>query len=131
MGMKLMDIFSVTNGIDGETGLIQLPLSDIAYMEFERAVNRVLVHTPNQIYYVMGTLQYWQKAIEAAGHRFLWVDRTYVVNIDRIRYMDPVRHIAYFEETPTKESKSCTLTNIRFGEILNKLGAIQNAPGIV
>lgn len=117
-----MDILSVTKDVDGAEGLIQLPINQIAYMEFLRSKNRVLVHTAKNEYYLMGTLQYWQRAIAAVGHRFVWVDRTYVVNIDRIRVMDSIRHIAFFEDSPSKSSKNCTLTNIRFEEISERTG---------
>lgn len=123
-----MDILSVTKDVEGSAGLFQLPMCEIVYMEFVKSINRVAVHTLVEIFYLMGTLQYWQKAIEAVGHRFIWVDRTYVVNIDRVRFMDSVRHIAYFEHLPSKSSKCCTLTNIRFEELERRLEGAQGSP---
>ncbi|AIQ54553.1 LytTR family transcriptional regulator DNA-binding domain-containing protein [Paenibacillus sp. FSL R7-0331] len=120
-----MDILSVTRDVEGSGGLVQLPMRDIAYMEFERPINRVVVHTPDRKYYLMGTLQYWHGAILAAGHmNFISVDRTNVVNIDRIRFMDDIRHIAYFDQLPSIISKKCTLTKIKFDDIAIRLGVV-------
>ncbi|MNC49300.1 hypothetical protein D3C75_984700 [compost metagenome] len=116
-----MKVLSVTKDVEGAGGFVRLPISEIAYMAFDKKINRVVVHTPEDEYYLMGTVQYWLNAILADGSTFIWVDRTNVVNIDRIRYMDPILHTAYFVDEPTKSSKRCTLTDIRFDEIESRL----------
>ncbi|MFD1776983.1 LytTR family transcriptional regulator DNA-binding domain-containing protein [Paenibacillus rhizophilus] len=119
-----MNVLSVTRDVEGGGGLVQLPLHLITHMVYLKAKNRVVVHTVDEEYYIMGTLMYWKKAISATGYRFVCADKTNVVNIDRIKAMDSDRHIAYFEEFPTKHSKSCTLTSIRFNEISKRIGII-------
>ncbi|KHL95426.1 hypothetical protein QW71_11920 [Paenibacillus sp. IHB B 3415] len=116
-----MEILSVTRDVDGTAGLVQLPISDIAFMAYIKKINRVVVHTVEDEFYLMGTLVFWQTALVANGHRFISVDRTNVVNIDRIRYLDEIKHNAYFESEPTKKSKRCTLTNIRFDQIADMI----------
>lgn len=120
-----MDILSVAKDIEGVSGLYQLPVTEIAYMEYQKTINRVVVHTPGKKYYTMGTLLFWQKALAANGHRFMWVDRTNVVNIDCIKVMDTIRHIAYFDTIPSNGSKKCTFTNGRFVEVVERLGAFE------
>lgn len=112
-----MEVLSVTRDVDGTAGLVQLPISDIAYMAYIKKINRVTVHTVDHEFYLMGTLVFWQNAIAANGYRFISVDRTNVVNIDRIKYLDKIKHNAYFESEPSKTSKRCTMTSIRFDQI--------------
>jgi DNA-binding LytR/AlgR family response regulator len=120
--VEAMDILSVAQDIEGNDGLFQLPVAEIAYMEYQKSINRVIVHTPYKEYYTMGKLAFWQKSLAANGHRFMWIDRTNVVNIDCIKVMDPIRHIAYFDSSPSNNSKKCTFTSGRFMEVAEKIG---------
>lgn len=126
-----MDILSVAKDIEGSSGLYQLPVLEIAYMEYQKTINRVVVHTPEKKYYSMGTLVFWQSGLAANGHRFMWVDRTNVVNIDCIKLMDTVRHIAYFDAVPCKTSKKCTFTSGRFNEVLERIGESKSVHKII
>lgn len=126
-----MDILSVTKDIEGASGLYQLSVLKIAYMEYDKTINRVVVHTPEKIYYTMGTLKFFQKALAENGHRFMWVDRTFVVNIDCIKVMDTTRHIAYFDSNPNIHSKKCTFTSGRFLEVMERLGTFKTVENYV
>ncbi|NOU80599.1 hypothetical protein GC101_17180 [Paenibacillus sp. LMG 31459] len=120
-----MDILSVAKDTEGVSGLYQLPVKEIAFMLYDKTINRVVVHTPDNNYYTMGTLAFWQEGLAKNGHRFMWVDRTNVVNIDCIKVMDTTRNIAYFDAIPNKNSKKCTLTRGRFLEVVERLGAFK------
>lgn len=117
-----METLTVTRDVDGNRGLEFLPIRKIAYMEYLKNINRVVVHTTNQEFYLMGTLQYWQRALEMSGYNFVFLDRGNVVNLDKIVLLDAKYHVAYFEENISKESKRCTLTSIKFKEIQQSLG---------
>ncbi|NQX43784.1 LytTR family transcriptional regulator DNA-binding domain-containing protein [Paenibacillus tritici] len=116
-----MEVLSVTRDVDGTAGLVQLPISNIAYMAYIKKINRVTVHTVDDEFFLMGTLVFWQNALVANGYRFISVDRTNVVNIDRIKYLDKTKHNAYFESAPSKTSKRCTMTNIKFDQIADMI----------
>lgn len=124
-----MGVITVTRDIDANTGIISLPIRDIAYMEYARKIDRVIVHTTDAMYYMTGTLKYWQSALGSSGYNFVAVDRTNVVNMDKIVLLDDVHHVAYFEEVITEASKKCTFTVINFEKIQDKHLSISERSG--
>lgn len=119
-----MGTIVVTRDIEALSGLVNLSIQDIAFMEYARKIDRVIVHTVDSMYYMMGTLKYWQTALDNSGYNFVTVDRTNVVNMDKIVLLDEVYHVAYFEENITDRSKRCTFTNINFKKVQQKYSAI-------
>lgn len=115
-----MGILTVSKDVDATTGVKSLPIKDIAYMEYARQIDRIIVHTIDDIFYMTGTLKYRQSALEASGYNFATVDRTNVVNLDKIVLLDEVYHVAYFEDTISKSSKRCTFTSINFVKFQKK-----------
>ncbi|MDF2651798.1 MAG: hypothetical protein K0Q73_7603 [Paenibacillus sp.] len=120
-----MDSLVVSKDINAESGLISLPIKEVAFMEFERRIDRVIVHTVDSSFFLTGTLKYWQNGLDSNGYNFVAVDRTNVVNLDRIVVLDEMYHIAYFEENITHTSKRCTFTNINFEKAKEKYSVIQ------
>lgn len=116
-----MNILTVAEDVEGLAGFTNLPISEIAYLEYIKKINRVVVHTPDRKYYLMGTLQFWQNCLSANGYKFVTVDRTNVVNLDKISYMDKQHHVAYFDAWVDDDSKKCTLTSARYDIIARLL----------
>ncbi|WP_379136466.1 LytTR family transcriptional regulator DNA-binding domain-containing protein [Paenibacillus sp. sgz500958] len=117
-----MNTISVSKDSEANEGLMQLAIDDILYIEYSRKPDRIIFHTMQEMYYSLGTLTYWQNALCNSGFNFRLVDRTNVINLDKIVQMDGVFHVAYFEEQITSQSKRCTMTHVRFEEIRKLLG---------
>lgn len=112
-----MSTLTVAKNVNGTSGLYNLPIDAVAYIEYSTKIDRVIVHTVDSCYYMCGTLKFWQAALEGSGYRFLLVDRTNVVNVDNIVILDDQYNIAYFESNITPNSKRCTFTKIRYNEV--------------
>jgi len=119
---------TVTKTIDGETGTKQIEVSEITMLAYSRRIKRVIVHTTDNVYYTMGTLTYWRKALNASGFNFMSVDRSNIVNLDCIRVMDDVYKLAYFELNPNSKSKYCTIANDRYPDVIERLEILH--PGL-
>ncbi|CAH1054047.1 LytTR family DNA-binding domain-containing protein [Paenibacillus pseudetheri] len=119
-----MVCITVSRDADATTGIISLPIQDIAFLEYARKIDRVIVHTIDEMYYMTGTLKYWQSALDNSGFNFVMVDRTNVVNMDKIVLLDEVHHVAYFEKDVTNTSKRCTFTNINFEKVQRKYSSV-------
>ncbi|MEK4351310.1 LytTR family transcriptional regulator DNA-binding domain-containing protein [Paenibacillus sp. FSL R5-0475] len=115
-----MGILTVTRDVDAVTGVISLPIRDIAFLEYASQIDRVIVHTINEMFYMPGTLKYWQSALDSSGYNFASVDRTNVVNLDKIVLVDEIYRVAYFESSITKTTKKCTFTIINFDKFQKK-----------
>lgn len=119
-----MGSITVTKDIEGSSGIISLPICDIAYIEYASKIDRVILHTIDSMYYTMGTLKYFLTALDNSGYNFAAVDRTNVVNLDKLVRLDEVYHVGYFEEVVTENSKRCTFTNINFAKIQRKYSSV-------
>lgn len=115
-----MDYITVSREVDATTGIENLPIRNIAFLGYARQIDRVIVHTIDEIFYMRGTLKYWQNALDSSGYNFATVDRTNVVNLDKIVIMDEVYRVAYFTDCITKTSKRCTFTKINFKKVKEK-----------
>lgn len=115
-------MLTVTRTVDGSSGIKSLHVRDIAFLEYDRKEDRVLVHTVDDVFYVVGTLKYWTIAFNASGYSFKQVDRNNVVNLDRVTALDPTYKHAYFEEPVSQESKHCTIAWSRYKEVEEALG---------
>ncbi|AIQ63872.1 hypothetical protein PSTEL_13035 [Paenibacillus stellifer] len=105
-----MDVITVTRDEEGSTGLLPLPLQDITYMEYQKSINRIIIHTLDGIYYTVGTLKYWACTIASTGYDFVLADRNTVINISKIKYIDSAFKTAYFEERDLKNAEKCYLS---------------------
>ncbi|MFC5653515.1 LytTR family DNA-binding domain-containing protein [Paenibacillus solisilvae] len=112
---------SVSRDIDGKHGFILVDISEIIYIEYDGIVNRVYVHTINDVFYTMGTLKYFVEGLNASGFDFKLVDRNSAVHMDKIVRLDQKLKMAFFELEITKKSKCCTIANRNFPEVVRSL----------
>ena len=119
-----MGSITVTEDTEGSSGIISLPICDIVYIEYDSKIDRVIIHTIDSMYYTVGTLKYWHNALNSSGYNFAAVDRTNVVNLDKLVRLDKVYHVGYFEEVVTETSKRCTFTNINFAKLQRKHSSV-------
>lgn len=104
---------TVTREPEGTYGLYLLPVRLILYLEFEKKVNLVTVHTSFGQYYMPGTIKFWTNALNASGHVFRVFDRVNSANIRNIKRIDTEKMYAYFDGG----SKKCTLTTNDYEEL--------------
>jgi DNA-binding LytR/AlgR family response regulator len=112
---------AVTRNVDGTSGIINLPINDVIFMEYDMIVKGVFVNTLNDKLYIAGTLTYWTDALKAQGYHFEKVDRNYVVQIPTIKKLDKIFTKAYFEYETTPLSKSVTLSQRQFKEVVTQI----------
>lgn len=105
-----MVFLTVTEDEEG-TGVQQIPVEDILYMQFDNR-NSIAVHTLNSQYVAVGSLRFWEAAFEKAGLNFKRLDRGVLTNLDKVKMVDPVYKIAYFGDG----GKKCTMSSTGFKE---------------
>ncbi|MCC3377161.1 hypothetical protein [Cohnella sp. REN36] len=115
---------AVAQDPEGKTGLIELQAEQLWYIETNKKIkDMVVVHmSQNECYYAPGTLKFWETALKASGLLFEKVDRTNVLHLPLVKYMDEYYN-TYFEDSRTKDSKYCTVSvaNAKFvRDYLNK-----------
>lgn len=112
---------SVTRDIDGKLGFNLVDIRDIIYIEYDGIINRMYVHTIDDVFYTMGTLKYFVESFNACGFDFKLVDRNSAVHMDKIVRLDQKLKMAFFELEITKKSKCCTIANRNFPEVVRCL----------
>jgi DNA-binding LytR/AlgR family response regulator len=110
-------LLSVTKDFDGKTGIINIPVEDVLFLEYDFLEKRVWAHTSGEQYYIPGTLIYWAEALRTGGYDFKKVDRNVVVQVPKITILDRMLKCAYFESTIRKDSKRITLSHTYFKEL--------------
>lgn len=111
---------TVTREPVGAYGLYLLPVRLILYLEFEKKVNLVTIHTRFGLYYMPGTIRFWTRALNASGHVFRMVDRVNSANIRNIKRIDTEKMYAYFDGG----SKKCTITMKHYEELIKEFPEI-------
>ena len=120
---------AVTRDAEGKTGLINLSVSEILYLEFDMTEKWVFVHTLEDRFYISGNLSYWAEALKAVGFGFEKVDRNVVVHLQKIKRLDRVFAYAFFEYEVQKNSKKVTLAQKHVKKVLSMVDEIN--PNIV
>lgn len=108
---------SVTRDVDGDSGIVNLKVADILFLEWNTKYERVIVHTKEEVFFTPGTLKYWAGTLNNSGFKFRIVDRNNAVNVDRIVRLDSVFKKAYFEADVRKNSKCCTMAFKRYKDL--------------
>jgi hypothetical protein len=108
---------SVTRDNDGDSGLINLLVNDVLFLEFDIIKKKVWAHTLNNRFFMPGTLSYWTKALTNSGYDFMMVDRNILVQFPKIKRLNHVLRYAYFEYEIRYNSKKVTLAHKRYKEI--------------
>lgn len=111
-----MHTITVTRDPAGESGLWPLAVDIINYMESESEKKRIIVHTPSEVFYTMGTLVYWMTALNNSGYKFEKVDRNFMVNINNITLLNRSTQSAYFESEIRKNSQKIGISYHRYKE---------------
>jgi DNA-binding LytR/AlgR family response regulator len=94
---------------DGSSSLVLLDVNDVVYICVE---NRNLVyHTQNESFQHISTLSDWEEHLYNYG--FDMLDKTNLVNINKIKKLDSKTGKVYFEEEPTKDSKYANIAFIK------------------
>jgi DNA-binding LytR/AlgR family response regulator len=102
-----MHTLTVTRDADGESGIYNIACDIVNYMEGESDKKRVIVHTPYEFYYMMGTLKYWSVVLNASGYKFMDVDRNVLVNVENIILLNRTTKEAFFDNEILKNSMRC------------------------
>lgn len=116
-----MSSISVTRDTEGNTGVFSLDIAKITYMEFERTIYRIIVHTYNQTFYTVGTLKYWLNTLASSGYNFVLADRNTLIQVTNIIQMDKTFHIAYFGEDHKGVEQKCFLSEKGYKEVLKNV----------
>ncbi|NOU78404.1 hypothetical protein GC101_05870 [Paenibacillus sp. LMG 31459] len=116
-----MSSISVTRDTEGNTGVFSLDIAKITYMEFERTIYRIIVHTYDQTFYTVGTLKYWLNTLASSGYNFVLADRNTLIQVTNIIQMDKTFHIAYFGEDHKGVEQKCFLSEKGYKEVLKNV----------
>ncbi|WP_158289309.1 LytTR family transcriptional regulator DNA-binding domain-containing protein [Paenibacillus flagellatus] len=92
-----------------ETELVLLDLNDVLYINIEK--RNIVYHTLDEKYYHMSTLSELYDHFFDNGFDLL--DKTNLVNLNKIKKLDNKQGKVYFEENPTGDSKYATVAFIK------------------
>jgi len=112
-------MLTVTRDASGESGFCSLEIDSIIYLEGISEKKLVILHTLHEKFYSMGTLKYWEVALNSSGYNFGLVHRDLSVNLKNVQLMDKTRKNIYFESEVKKNSKMCPVASHRFNEFLS------------
>lgn len=110
---------SVTRNSEGTNGLVNLPITEILFLEFDPIDRCIFVHTREEQFYLAGTLAYWATTLEQ--YDFEKVDRNFVVQVPMIQRMDTAFFMAYFDGEITLNSKKVTMSQKYFRRIMKRI----------
>lgn len=104
-----MHKLTVTRDPYGESGIYNIFCDIVNYIESESNKKRILVHTLNETYYMMGILKYWSVVLNTSGYKFLDSDSNILVNINNIVLMNSTTKEVYFKLEIDKDSMKCKI----------------------
>lgn len=104
----------------GKTHLVQIDLNDVLYIKIEN--RNIVYHTQDDTYYHISTLSELEEHLFDNGFDLL--DKTNLVNMNQMMYLDEQHGNIYFEEQPTKESKFASIALIKQKVMKNQLAGI-------
>lgn len=112
--MKLKFLVSIDPlGIEG---FVSISIKNVLYLEFDKFVNRVLVHTRYNHYFMPGPTKFWVDGLNNSGCFFRFIDRTNAANIQNILRIDKKQKIVFFRGTP----KTCAISRRMLNKITNE-----------
>lgn len=94
----------------------------VLFISKGRKRDQILVHTFDKTYYMVGTLRHWETFLNSNGFRFLNVDRSNTLNVEKVKIVNGIFKDAYFEDEITKTSKRCPIAYHRFDEVVEEMG---------
>lgn len=111
---------TVTEDENG-AGIQLLEIDNILFMQADLRTS-LIVHTKDKRFYTVGSLRYWENAFSHQSDlNFLRLDRGILANLDRIEAVDPALKLAYFGYPVTETTKSCTISDGRFKQFLERI----------
>ncbi|GGF72346.1 hypothetical protein GCM10010912_16830 [Paenibacillus albidus] len=116
-----MALLTVTRDPEGKSGILNIDAGLILMLNFAMSSDKVTVHTEENIYFMVGTLKYWNKVLKCSGYRFEIVDRSNSMNLDKVKVLDKTLKIAYFDRKITNKSKRCMIASCRFKEVVDQI----------
>ncbi|MGZ0043379.1 LytTR family transcriptional regulator DNA-binding domain-containing protein [Paenibacillus polymyxa] len=119
---------SVTSDAEGLSGYIDLPVDSIWFISYKRIIDRLVVHTEDNKYYMTGPLKYCMNALNKSSN-FVYADRSNIFNADNVVKINTLFKEVYFEEEITKKSKRCEIAHNRYDEAINRLEVLN--PNVV
>lgn len=108
----------------GLEGYIDLQVNSIWYISYKRLLNRLVVHTETAQYYMIGPLKYCMTALNESGHKFVYADRSNIINADNVVMINSLFKVAYFTDVVTRKTKRCEIAHNRYDEAISKLGLL-------
>ncbi|MFP4975977.1 LytTR family transcriptional regulator DNA-binding domain-containing protein [Paenibacillus sp. CN-4] len=117
-----MNTLTVTRDPNGLTETLPIPIPDIMFMEYDPSTGKIAVHaiedSMDEVYYMSGTLRYWVETLNGSGFNFVKGDRTVVVNVDKVRMVNPLFKTAYFD---SGSHFGCMLSNSGYKEMMSRI----------
>lgn len=94
---------------DDVTELIELDLSDVLYIHIEN--RNIVYHTADEKYYQITRLSELEEHLSDKGFDLL--DKTNLVNLNKVQYFDEKYGKIYFQPTPGPNSKYASVAAIQ------------------
>ncbi|MEK3787525.1 LytTR family DNA-binding domain-containing protein [Paenibacillus sp. FSL K6-1230] len=110
-------MLTVTTEPDGAGGIKHVNISDVWYMKYSSRLDRIVVHTQRDEYFMTGTITYWEQALNDSRFKYLKLDRSTLVNTDNIVVVNSIYKRVFFEYDPGRRSKSCDIVNHRYKQL--------------
>lgn len=94
---------------ENKTELVMLDLNDVLYINIEK--RNIVYHTMDEKYYHLSTLSELYDHFFDSGFDLL--DKTNLVNLNKIKKLDNKQGKIYFEDQPSADSKYATVAFIK------------------
>ncbi|HEY0828415.1 MAG TPA: LytTR family DNA-binding domain-containing protein [Bacilli bacterium] len=108
------------NKNDGSSKLVVIELSDVLYIKIEDRT--IVYHTADALYYHISTLSDLEDHLFDFG--FDTLDKTNIVNLNKIKKLDTQHGNIYFDEEPMKSSKYASIAFIKQKLLKHELARI-------
>jgi DNA-binding LytR/AlgR family response regulator len=110
----------VTKDRNNEGEVIMLDMADVNYIQTEDGA--VVFHTPEGRFYpLVPSLSMYAKHTESFG--FQKLDRTNLVNMNKVKAFDEKRGLVYFEEQSGIESQSAIVAFMNIGKLKDMISS--------
>ncbi|OMC71074.1 hypothetical protein BK126_02885 [Paenibacillus sp. FSL H7-0326] len=114
-----MSYVSVSRDPEGNTGIYNLLIKDVKYLKYDKKINRVILHTESEKFYVVGTIEFWTNAFNGSGFTFRIVDRSNSINVDHIQKIDTVFKVVYLDRSK-KDLFKCTMSVKQYNALVGE-----------
>ncbi|QWU13379.1 LytTr DNA-binding domain-containing protein [Paenibacillus sophorae] len=91
----------------GKNGLAELDINKITYMELDKTIKSVVIHTLDNVYYINGSLTQWTNLLINSGFDFVRADRNTLINVKNVVSLDKDFNWAFFDD---ERKKHCLLS---------------------